>query len=236
MPVKPKVTLISHTLAPEQTSVAAIRQCYSSKGGNELKAKTDAQTRKRLINQVVSFGHLSTIEHASFTFAIEGVSRALTHQLVRHRIASFSQQSQRYVKFKGGKFEYVLPPTIQGKPALKKKFEDFIKKTSALYNELTKSGIPAEDARYMLPNAVETKLIVTMNARELLHFFEKRLCTRAQWEIRILAQQMLKAVKDKAPEIFKCAGPSCETLKICFEGDLNCGKWKGIKGAILKTR
>lgn len=236
MPAQPKVTLISYTLAPEQTAVAAIRQCYSSKGGAELKAKTDVKTCQRLINQVVSSGHLSTIEHASFTFAIEGVSRALTHQLVRHRIASFSQQSQRYVKFKNGKFESILPPTIKNKPALKKKFEQFMTAAGELYHLLTENKIPAEDARYILPNATETKLIVTMNARELLHFLEKRLCTRAQWEIRVLAQKMLAAVKSKAPEIFKYAGPSCETLKICFEGNLNCGKWKGIKGAILKNR
>lgn len=231
-----KVTLISHTLNPEQTVAAAIRQCYSGKGGAELKEKTDSKTRERLINQVVSSGHLSTIEHASFTFALEGISRACTHQLVRHRIASFSQQSQRYVRFKEGKFNFIVPPSIKGQVELEKKFEQYIKNIGRFYHELIEGGVPPEDARYLLPNATETKIVVTMNARSLLNFFQERLCTRAQWEIRFLAQKMLKEIMKTAPQIFRYAGPTCETQKICWEGKLSCGKWKQIKGATLRER
>lgn len=230
-----KVTLISHTKDPEQTIVAAIRQCYSPKDGTELKDKTKPEVTTRLIKQILSSGHTSTIEHASFTFAIEGVSRALTHQLVRHRIASYSQQSQRYVEEKG-ELEYVIPPKIKKDPKTLKKYKENIKNIHDLYKELIESGIDKEDARYLLPNAAETKIIVTMNARGLLHFLEKRLCARAQWEIRILSQKMLETVKDIAPTIFEHAGPTCETEKICWEGDMSCGKWKNIDGAELKSR
>lgn len=230
-----KVELISHTIDPEQVVVAAIRQCYSKVGAGELKEKTDEETRKRLIQQIIKSGHTSTIEHASFTFAIEGVSRALTHQLVRHRIASFSHQSQRYVKAEE-EFDYVLPPTIKKNEEAEKIFDETIKIIQTAYKKLTDLNIPKEDARFLLPNAAETKIVVTMNARSLLHFFEKRLCTRAQWEIRILANKMLTLVKPIAPEIFSHAGPTCQTEKICWEGDLSCGAWKNIKGAELRER
>ncbi len=232
----PKVTLISYTKDPIATVAAAINQCYSAKGGKELREKMSPQKRKRLIDIVVSSGHLSTVEHASFTFAIEGVSRVLTHQLVRHRIASYSQQSQRYVQFKEGKFNYITPPQVLAKPKLKKKYDQAVKEVGKLYDELVQEGIKAEDARYLLPNATETRIVVTMNARSLLNFLEHRLCTRAQWEIRILAQKMLKEATKVAPEIFKYAGPTCKTEKICWEGDLSCGMWKGIKGAELRKR
>jgi len=165
-----KVTLLSHTLDPEQVSAAAISQCYSTKGGKELKEKISAEKCGRLIETVIGSGHLSTIEHASFTFAIAGVSRALTHQLVRHRVASFSQQSQRYVALKKGEFNYIIPEKISAKPELKKKFEKKMQTIGEFYNKLLEAKIPAEDARAVLPNATETKLIMTMNARELLHF------------------------------------------------------------------
>lgn len=230
-----KVTLLAHTIDPEQTVVAAIRQCYSAKGGAELKEKTKPELKEKLIKQIISSGHTSTIEHASFTFAIEGVSRALTHQLVRHRVASYSQQSQRYVEEKG-ELNYIIPPKIKKNKTALNLYQEQIIKAHQIYQELIKLGINKEDARYLLPNAAETKIIVTMNARELLHFLEKRLCSRAQWEIRILAQKMLAAVKEVAPIIFGHAGPTCETEKICWEGDLSCGKWKNIDGAILKSR
>ncbi len=232
---KIKVTLISHTLDPEATVVAGIRQCYSPKGGAELKAKTKEETRQRLINQIIKSGHTSTIEHASFTFALEGVSRALTHQLVRHRIASYSHQSQRYVTFNEDLL-YIVPPKIKKNPAALKIYEENIKKSSQDYQALLKLGLDKEDARYLAPNAVETKIVVTMNARALLHFLEKRLCTRAQWEIRQLAQLMLEEAKKVAPEIFRHAGPTCVTDKICWEGELSCGRWKNITGAELRER
>lgn len=233
---KLKVTLLSHTLNPEEVVAAAINQCYSAKGGSELKETIPEDKRKRLIDIVVASGHQSTIEHASFSFAVEGVSRALTHQLVRHRVASFSQQSQRYVAVKQGDFNYLIPPAIAAKPELKEKFEAKMKEIGSFYLELIEGGILAEDARSVLPNAAETKIVVTMNARELLHFFQHRLCIRAQLEIRQMAAEMLKIVKPLAPNIFAHAGPSCETEKICWEGNLSCGKWKGIKGAELRSR
>ncbi|MBU0731648.1 FAD-dependent thymidylate synthase [Patescibacteria group bacterium] len=230
-----KVTLISYTKDPEQTVCAAIRQCYSNKGGTELKEKTKEEVVKRLIKQIISSGHTSTIEHANFTFAVEGVSRALTHQLVRHRIASFSQQSQRYVEEKG-ELDYIIPPKIRKDKKALEKYEADIKKAHDDYKALVEQGIDKEDARYLLPNAAETKIVITMNARSLLNFFEKRLCTRAQWEIRRMANKMLDEVKPVAPTIFKYAGPTCETEKICWEGDLNCGKWEIIEGAELRSK
>ena len=232
---KVKVELISHTIDPEQTIVAGIRQCYSPKGGGELKEKTKEGMRKRLIGIVTKSGHTSTIEHASFTFAIEGISRACTHQLVRHRIASYSHQSQRYVEAEKD-LPYIVPPKVKKDPEALKVYEKHIDEIAKAYQKLIEMGIDKEDARYLLPNAAETKIVVTMNARALLHFLEKRLCSRAQWEIRIMAQKMLALAKEVSPEIFKYAGPTCETEKICWEGDLNCGKWKNIEGAELRER
>lgn len=223
-------------LDSEQVCAAAINQCYSAKGGAELKEKLSPEKRSKLIDIVLGGGHLSTIEHASFTFAVTGISRACTHQLVRHRHASFSQQSQRYVKLKDGEFDYIVPPTILGKPELLEKFEQKMKEIGATYAELLEAGVPAEDARAVLPNATETKIVFTMNARELLHFLELRLCTRAQQEIRMLAVEMLKLVTPLAPAIFSHAGPTCETQKICWEGEMSCGKWKGIEGGEVRSR
>lgn len=236
---KIKVELLSYSFnpyfSPEQIVGAAIRQCYSSAGAAELKEKIDKKMADRLIKQIISSGHLSTIEHANFTFAISGISRACSHQLVRHRIASYSQQSQRYVKPEEG-FNFIVPPTIKANKEAYQKFLKHIKECNKLYGEFLKKKIPPEDARFVLPNAAETKIVVTMNARSLFNFFEKRLCNRAQWEIRRLAQEMYKLCLKKAPLIFKHAGPTCETQKICWEGKLSCGKWKKIKGAILKER
>lgn len=233
---KLKVHLISYTKNPEQVVAAAIRQCYSKVGASDLNKKIDEQTRKRLINQVISSGHTSTIEHASFTFAVEGISRACSHQLVRHRIASYSQQSQRYITFKDGEIPYIIPPSIKNNLILSKEFKDYIKKTSQFYQYLLDYKIPAEDARFVLPNACETKIVITMNARSLFNFFKERLCLRAQWEIRKMAEIMYQKVLKVAPNIFKYAGPTCETEKICWQGDLSCGRWKKIKNAQLRKR
>lgn len=231
----PKVEIISYTRDPEATVVAAIRQCYSKLGASDLKKKTDEKTRARLITQIIKSGHHSTIEHASFTFAVEGVSRALTHQLVRHRVASFSQQSQRYVRA-GESFDYILPPKIKNNKKAREIFERTIKNLAKDYKDLTDLGIDKEDARFLLPNAAETKIVITMNARELLHFLQLRMCNRAQWEIRIMANKMYEKVKPLAPNIFKYAGPTCVTEKICWEGDMSCGRWKVVKGAELRER
>ena len=199
----------------------AARLCYSPSGAAELAEKlSDAEVQK-MVRKMVKLGHASTIEHVSFTFGIEGVSRVLTHQLVRHRIASYDQQSQRYVAAHG--FQYITPPTIRENPAARAKYDALIEKIRATYDELTELGIPKEDARYVLANATETKILVTMNARSLLHFFNLRCCLRAQWEIRALANQMLAEVKKVAPTLFHNAGASCVNTGRCPEGEMTCG-------------
>lgn len=215
-----KVNLIKYTQEPEKTVAVAARLCYSPVGVDDLMNELSNESVEKLVRFVIKSGHLSTTEHINFTFAIEGVSRALTHQLVRHRIASYNQQSQRYVKFKD-KFEYILPPSIEKDEDSRKKFEGMISNIHGLYKELLASGIEAEDARYILPNASETKIIVTMDGRELLHFFTVRCCNRAQWEIRELATKMLKLVKKAAPLVFEKAGPNC-LRGSCQEGKFKC--------------
>ncbi len=228
-----EVYLIDHTSKPLQTIAAAINQCYSPKTGKELQESIPEDKAKRLLNIVLSSGHLSTIEHATFTFSISGVSRVTETQLVRHRLASYSIKSGRYNKTHTN---FVIPPSIKNNPqamALVDKFKSSLQET---VDELKELGIKSEDARFLTPQGTKTNIVVTMNARELLHFFEKRLCVRAQWEIQMLARKMLEAVKPTCPEIFSHAGPSCETEKICWEGDMSCGKWKAIEGGELKSR
>ena len=231
---KLNVTLLSHTADPEENVVAAIRQCYSSVGAEELKEKTTEEVRKRLIKQVIDSGHTSTLEHASFTFAIDGVSRVTEIHLIRHRIASFSIQSGRYVK--RGDAAYRIPPKIRAlkDKKLLEKYLKHLEKTQELYNELVEAEIPAEDARYCQPQSIQVKIVMSMNARELLHFFSLRTCTRAQWEVQEVARLMLKEVRKVAPTIFENAGAPCISEKICNQGKLSCGIWKNIKGARLK--
>ena len=180
---------------------------------------------ERTLSRIVGMGHLSVVEHATFTFSVSGVSRALTHQLVRHRIASFSQQSQRYVSMKEPSF--VMPHTVQDDPDALKVFEDTMAEIWAAYGKLESMGIPAEDARYLLPNGCTTNITITMNARELLHFFSLRCCNRAQWEIREMADRMLELCREVSPVIFRDAGPPC-VRGPCPEGKLSCGKPRPI--------
>ena len=231
---KLKVELLGYTSDPEQNVVAAIRQCYASVGAKELKEKTTDEVKQRLIKQVINSGHTSTLEHASFTFAIDGVSRVTEIHLIRHRIASFSIQSGRYVK--RGDAAYRVPPKIRNleDKKLLEKYLKHLENSQELYNELIDASIPAEDARFCQPQSVQIKIVMTMNARELLHFFRVRSCTRAQWEIREVAKQMLDLVKEVAPIIFENAGPPCVSEKLCDQGKMSCGIWKNIKGARLK--
>lgn len=217
-----KVNLIRYTQEPERLVAIAARLCYSPVGVDELENKLDDEAVNKLVRFVIKNGHLSTTEHIYFTFGIEGVSRALSHQLVRHRIASYNQQSQRYVKFKEN-YEYIIPDSIKNDEKIKEKYINFISDIHKFYTEMLDAGIEAEDARYILPNASETKLIVTMNARELMHFFTLRCCNRAQTEIRELAKTMLKSVKKVAPIVFENAGPNCLRMP-CPEGKYSCGK------------
>jgi len=216
-----KVRLIRHTPEPEKLVAIAARLCYSPVGVEDLDEKLDLGSAQKLVRFVIKSGHLSTIEHVCFTFAVEGISRVLSHQLVRHRMASFNQQSQRYVKFKEN-YEYIVPDSIKQNEKINEKYNNFISDIHKFYEEMLESGIEAEDARYILPNSSETKMIITMNARELLHFFTLRCCNRAQAEIRDLSTLMLKKVKKAAPSIFENAGPNCLRIS-CPEGKYSCG-------------
>lgn len=169
-----------------------------------------------MIRKVIEMGHESVLEHASFTFAVEGISRACSHQLVRFRVASFSQQSQRYC-FLGDNFRYVTPATIPEDG----RYEQLMETIGELYAAYVAEGVPAEDARFILPNACETNIVITMNCRELLHVFALRCCVHAQWEIRAMAEEMLRLVKEIAPSVFEKAGPNC-VRGFCTEGPRSC--------------
>ena len=227
------VKLVRHTPEPERTVAMSARLCYSPIGAAQLEEKISDEQAANLVRKLVSMGHLSTLEHVTFTFAIEGVSRVLTHQLVRHRIASYSQQSQRYVKEHD--FETIVPASIASKPEAKAKFDKLMTEIQAMYDEFIALDIPAEDARYILPNATETKIVCTFNARSLLNFFSLRCCTRAQWEIRALANEMLRQCQAVAPVIFENAGPTCVSEGVCHEGAMSCGRLQAILAAKTKA-
>jgi len=201
------VKLLSYTPEPDRVVALSARLCYSKIDISELAEKLTNEKVKELLDRLRRSGHLSPFEHASFTFGIEGISRVTSHQLVRHRIASYSQQSQRYVKMT--KAEFVVPPSIMKNENALELLSSVNESARSAYNRLIELGIPEEDARYVLPQGVTTKIIVTMNARELLHFFNLRCCLRAQWEIRMMANLMLKEVREVAPIIFENAGPFC---------------------------
>jgi len=214
-----KVKLVRFTADPEILCGAAALTSTKSGSPSEIFEKMDLEKARQIIKRVTGYGHASVIEHASFTFSIEGVSRAMTHQLVRHRIASYTQQSQRYVTY--DTFEkYVTPPSIEENSEAKRIFNSALKKISETYHKLLEMGIPKEDARFILPNAAKTNIVVTMNARELRHFFNLRCCRRSQWEIRQVAIEMLKQAKNAAPSLFENAGPSCVELGYCPEGKM----------------
>jgi thymidylate synthase (FAD) len=228
------VQLLEMSENPISLIYVACRQCYSEKFAGDVFTEESLSMEKQeaFVKGIVASGHASPLEHVKFTFAIEGVSRALTHQLVRHRLASYSQQSQRYVKEKD--FDYIVPPTIQRNLEAGKEFEKLMASIQESYTKLisllAQDNISAEaaiqDARFALPQAAETKIVVTMNCRELLHFFQHRCCSRAQWEIRKLANLMLDICREKLPAVFSGAGAKCEILEYCPEGEkFNCGKY-----------
>lgn len=254
-----KVQLIAWTQNPEQVVAASAKLCYSAAGAMELMEGLDAAKTEKFVEMLGNIGHESPIEHASFSFAVEGISRSLLAQITRHRLASFSVQSQRYVKLSD--FTYVTPPEIAADPDALEVFERSVENCVQAYKTLSEilekrhyteflsQGLSEkaarskaekkaiEDARFVLPNAAETKMVITMNARELLHFFRLRCCNRAQWEIRALAKEMLRQVYEKAPHIFAKAGPAC-CFGACPEGKMSCGRseevraeFAGIKGS-----
>lgn len=245
-----KVKLMAHTPNPDAVVAAAAKLCYSPVGVDGIMEKLTDEEVAKFVNTLVNMGHESPIEHVSFTFAIEGISRSCSHQIVRHRIASFSQQSQRYVKL--DQFEYIIPPEIERNEEAKKIFiesmnkcqEDYDKLVEILfakhYQELLDKGVSEkkaksqaekmsiEDARYVFPNACETKMVFTINARSLYNFFHHRCCERAQWEIRELATEMLRLVREVAPILFNNVGPNCLN-GACPEGKMTCGKIKDVR-------
>lgn len=242
-----KVKLLQYTPEPEKLISAAAKLCYSSSGVDDIMENLTEEGIEKFLNMLMSFGHQSPIEHVNFTFGVEGVSRSLTHQLVRHRLASYSQQSQRYVKL--DQFEYIIPPAIENDEIAKELFIKSMEESQKNYDEIVcrlkskyiEDGMKEkvaekkaiEDARYVFPNACETKIVFTMNARTLLNFFHHRCCDRAQWEIREMANEMVRQVKEVAPILFKSAGPSCVTGP-CPEGAMCCGKVQEMRALYLK--
>lgn len=255
-----KVTLLAHTPMPEKTVACAAKLCYSDSSVDALYEGLTQEKTDSFIEMLSEIGHESPIEHASFTFAIEGISRACSHQLVRHRIASYSQKSQRYVS--EAQFAYVTPPAVAQDPEAERLYRDTMGEIQQAYDRLRDAILlryireyldengeeqpsgeelaadfrnthkkeytaflkkAQEDARFVLPNACETSIIVTMNARSLMNFFRHRCCNRAQWEIKAVADEMLRLVLEVAPTLFRNAGPSC-VRGSCPEGKMSCGK------------
>ena len=214
------VKLIAHTTEPVRVVAAAAKLCYSSSPAGELFDGLDEANIGRLLAVLRESGHMSPYEHASFTYVIEGVSRVTTHQLVRHRIASYSQRSQRYVPADGDRC--VIPREVENIAEARAIFAESARNAHDAYERMTALGVPREDARFILPHGWETAVVVTMNARELRHFFEVRLCRRAQWEIREIARRMLVSAYEAARELFLSAGPAC-VARVCTERQ-SCGK------------
>lgn len=225
MEVEPEVELIDYTSDPERNVAVAARLCYSKKGAREIEKNMTREEIERLVRKVINLGHTSTLEHTYFYFHVQ-CSRVTSHQLVRQRIGtSYSQRSQRYVT--EDNFAYVVPPSVKRNNKALKLFCEKMDDLQEVYKQLLEADIPEEDARYILPT-IKTNLMVSYNARSLLHFFKLRCCTRAQWEIRSLANQMLQKVRKVAPVLFEKAGPPCVTDHYCPEGDMSCGRINDI--------
>jgi len=225
-----RLTVLQHTPDPDRAVAVAGRLCYAPVSAADLKDEVSDEDVAKLVRILVRSGHHSALEHASFTFAVDGVSRACTHQLVRHRVASYNQQSQRYVRF-GEADSFVVPPSIAANAEAQQVFLDAMEQARVAYDRLVDLGLAEgrtresvqEDARFVLPNAAETKIVVTMNARELRHFFQVRCCRRAQWEINALAWQMRGVVRELSPNLFQGTGPNC-LYGECGEGKMTCGR------------
>ena len=245
------VKLLAHTPDPEKVIATAAKLCYSDSDIESLYDGLTPEKTEKFLDMLTSIGHESPIEHVSFTFGIEGISRVESHQLVRHRIASFSQKSQRYVC--EDQFEFITPPAIEADPDLNALFFEHMMMTQQVYEKLRdglitnhterimlEDGVSEdvakkkaeklanEDARFVLPNACETKIIVTMNVRSLFNFFRHRCCNRAQWGLRAVADEMLRQCKEVAPHLFANAGPSCVMQGKCPEGKMTCGKFNEV--------
>ena len=232
MQAKLKVALIRHTLSPEETVALGARLCYSKATIDDLTHRVSAKDQSDFVQKIMGMGHESVLEHASFTFGVEGVSRVLLAQLTRHRLASFSVQSQRYVSYENG-FGYIVPPKIEAlgdeaKAEFERQMQTMHEWYCAWQEKLGTGEGSNEDARFVLPGACETRLMMTMNVRELRHFFSLRMCSRAQWEIRAMATEMHRLCMEVAPALFADAGPGC-LRGACPEGAKSCGKAGEIK-------
>ena len=231
--VKLHVELIRHTLSPEEVVALGARLCYSRASVDDLTQRVEQKDQTDFCRKILSMGHESVLEHASFTFAVEGVSRVLLAQLTRHRLASFSVQSQRYVSYEKG-FGYIVPPQIaalgeEAREEYAAQMQQMHEWYVAWQEKLGKKGEGSnEDARFVLPGACETRLMVTMNVRELRHFFEMRMCNRAQWEIRAMAEEMHRLCMEVAPALFADAGPRC-LRGPCPEGEKCCGNQQATR-------
>lgn len=253
-----KVYLLAHTPIPEKVVASAAKLCYSdSTAGELMDGLTDEGTAKYL-RTLGEMGHESPVEHASFTFAIEGVSRSFLAQITRHRLASYSVQSQRYVRLDN--FEYVTPPALTEDQEVLALYEETMKHDAEVYNaisdklkakytaEYVQQGLSEkaaagkaekraiEDARFVLPNACTTQMVVTMNVRSLRHLFQLRCCNRAQWEIHQVADEMLKLVYQVAPALFESSGPSCVAMGRCPEGKMTCGHFAEVQEYYKKLK
>lgn len=252
-----RVDLLSKTPDGEKLIAAAAKLCYSKSGVADLFDAMTDEAAGGFLSMLTEIGHVSPIEHVTLTFGVEGVSRSLTHQLVRHRIASYSQQSQRYVRLEA--FEYIMPPAIAGDAELAALFQKSMSDLQTAYDALVEGLIPKntqkyldrgfpekearsrgekdslEDARYVFPNACETKIIFTMNVRSLLHFIQLRTCNRAQWEIRALALEVHRLAQEAFPVLFRNAGPRCLGGP-CPEGRMTCGLQEEVRAFFAERR
>ncbi len=221
--VRPSAKLVSFTPEPEVAVARAARLCYSPAGYGEVAERIGPDEARRLVAHLRAVGHLSPFEHASFQFYIEG-SRAMLAQLTRHRIASYSVQSLRYIT--PDRPEYVVPPTVGRNAALAEIYRGQMLEAFRTYRTLLKKGVAAEDARMVLGQGVATRLLTTFNARSLHNLFNLRCCRRAQWEIRQIAWQMRREVLRVAPSLFQDSGPTCEVEGRCVEGKFSCGRYR----------
>lgn len=247
-----KVSLLAYTPDPERVVAAAAKLCYSRSSPGTLLDNLSAEKAAGFVEMLSELGHESPIEHVNFTFGIEGVSRSLLAQITRHRLASYSVQSQRYVE--KAEFAYIVPPAIAAHPEAAAEFEAAMENARSSYARITgilkdkylaEGASPEEakqaekraieDARFVLPNACDTKMVVTMNARSLYNFFSQRCCSRAQWEIRALADEMLRQVSAVAPTLFAKAGPSC-CRGACTEGKMTCGRAEAVRARIAALK
>ena len=217
-----RVSLLQSTAEPDRTVAMAAHLCYSPSSIDDLSERMARDEVVRLIRLLRRLGHLSPFEHAHFVVGIEGLSRVASHQLVRSRIASYSQQSQRYIDQRG--FDYVTPPSVRRDEKLNELYDRHMDASRELYQELRDRGVSREDARFVLPGAAGSNIIMSKNARAWLEWFELRTCTRSQWEIRILANRIMRLLRDAAPALFEVSGPPCVIQALCREGKKSCGR------------